>query len=207
MWRWLPETLLWADVSEGVVTGIGNSDASQAKPTSYPFNAIVGVTSVITPTLTASADAGYANAFYTSGPSFSGPRADVTGTYYSSPFGRLSLGYSYNFSDSVNASFYSEHVVHAYVAHAFVPFVFVVGPELHFRSYDGVMLAGAPTTRSDVIVAAVAGIHYSFRNWLAATIDYRFSTVQTDFRYTVGTETINPSYVRHELLAGLRAAL
>lgn len=208
MWRWLPQTLVWGDVSGGVVTGIGSRPVSQMKPTSYPFNAVLGISTLFSLRTTASLDAGYANGFYQRGPSFSGPRIDANLGYIYSPLGRINLGYSLLYQDSVNANYFRDHVIRAYVAQGVEPFVFVIGPELHFREYNGVTAPGAATVRDDTIFAIVAGVHYTFRNWIAATLDYRYSTVQTGFRYVDSTGgMVNPSYDRHELLGGLRIAM
>ena len=77
------------------------------------------------------------------------------------------------------------------------------------RKYDGTLVMGTcgETTRNDLIFAVVAGIHYNFRNSIAATLDYRFATVQTDFAYMVNGTVDDPGFSRHELLAGLRWAL
>lgn len=208
MWRWLPQTLVWGDLSQGLVTGIGSRMASQEKPTSYPLRAVVGISSLISLKTTVSADAGYTNGFYSRGPSWSSPHIDATVGYHYSPLGRVGIGYSLFYQDSVNANFYRDHLLRLYWAQGFEPFVLVVAPELHFREYNGVNITGAPPVRDDVIAAVVAGLHYTYRNWLAATIDYRFTTVQTDYRYMDATGgLVNPSYVRHELLAGLRIAM
>ena len=208
MWRWLPQTLLWADIAEGVVTGIGNKPVSQMKPTSYPFRGVVGISSLLSLKTTVSVDAGYTNGFYSRGPSWSAPHIDATVGYHYSPLGRVGVGYSLFYEDSVNANYYQDHLLRAYWAQGLEPLVIVVAPEVHFRQYNGVNIAGAPPVRNDVIIAVVGGIHYTYRNWLAATLDYRFTTVQTDYRYmdTTGGQ-VNPSYVRHELLAGLRIAM
>ncbi len=117
------------------------------------------------------------------------------------------------YTDSINANFYRDNVIYGTVQQLVAPVVFMVQPELHFRQYDGVTnavpgITGA-NTRDDVIFAVVAGIHYAFRNWIAATLDYQFSTVQTDYRYTVTGDTmpLDPSYVRNELMLGVRAAM
>lgn len=207
MWRWLPETVVWGDVSWGVVTGIGSSAASQAKVTSYPLNALVGINTLLSLKTSATLDAGYANGFYSSGPSFSGPRVDAGLNYQYSPLGRAGVGYSYLFQDSVNANYFRDHLIHAYLAHSVEPLVVVLAPELHFREYNGVMIPGAQPVRDDIIFAVVAGVRYTFRNWLAASVDYRFATVQTDYRYPDTTgRMIDPSFARHEILAGVRVA-
>ena len=208
MWRWLPQTLVWGDLSQGVVTGIGSKAISQMKPTSYPFRALVGLSSLLSLKTTASVDAGYANGFYQRGPSYSSPHIDATIGYRYSPLARVGVGYSLFYQDSVNANYYRDHLLRAYWVQGFEPFVVVAAPEIHFREYNGVNVAGAPPVRDDVIIAVTAGLHYTYRNWLAATLDYRFSTVQTNYRYMDTTgQLVNPSYVRHELLAGLRVSM
>jgi opacity protein-like surface antigen len=87
----------------------------------------------------------------------------------------------------------------------------MVQPEVHFRQYSGINTAFpnimGPNTRDDVIFAVIAGVHYNFRSWFLATLNYRFSTVQTDYMYTIDGQTDDPSFARHELLAGVRVAL
>ena len=62
-------------------------------------------------------------------------------------------------------------------------------------------------TRDDLIVAVTAGVRYSFRDWIAGTLDYQLAVIQTDFKYNVGGGLVDdPSYVRQELLLGVRAA-
>ena len=61
--------------------------------------------------------------------------------------------------------------------------------------------------RNDVIFAVPISASYNFRDWLAGSLSYRFVTDQTSFRYDTGDGLDDPSYTRHELLAGVRAAL
>jgi hypothetical protein len=53
----------------------------------------------------------------------------------------------------------------------------------------------------------VTGLHYNFRNSIAATLDYSLASVKTDFRYMVDGIVDDPGFTRHQLLAGLRWAL
>jgi hypothetical protein len=50
-------------------------------------------------------------------------------------------------------------------------------------------------------------MQYNFRNWFAATANNRFSTVQTNYMYMGSGGVDDPSFARHELLFGVRAAL
>jgi hypothetical protein len=204
-WRWLPLTQVFAETSMGYYTGIGSSD----KVNSYPLNTSVGIQTALTLNTTLSARVGYANGFYASGPSYSNVSAGIQGGYRYSPFGRVSVGYTYENQDSINANFYRDHLFQGSIEQFFVPFMVFVRPELRLRQYNGTIVMGinGGTTRDDLIVGGTVGARYAFRDWIAGTLDYQLQVVQTDFRYDAGGGLIvNPSYVRHELLLGVRAA-
>lgn len=204
-WQWLPLTEVFADVSGGYNTGIGSSE----KVNSTPLTAIAGIGTSLTLNTTISAHIGYTNGFYSTGPSYSSVDGGALFGYRYSPLGRITAQYSYSQSDSINANFYSEHLVAVTLEQYFAPFILFARPELRLRSYQGtiVMDVNGSTTRDDTIVAVTAGMRYNFRGWLAATLDYNLQDDQTDFRYTVGRfANLDPSYVRHELMLGVRAA-
>ena len=201
IWRWLPQTVVSADVSEGVTTGIG---LMTTKVTSFPLVAKAGIATLLNVNTTVNLSVGYTNGFYARGPSYSGVMAGAAIGYRYSPLGRAGLTYDLMYADSINANFYRDHILRVYAQQAFLPFVVLVQPELHFRQYNGLIIPGGALTRDDVIFAVVGGIHYNLRDSFAATLDYRFSTVNTSFRYNGGTD---PSFTRHELLAGVRWAM
>ena len=205
-WQWLPQTQFYADVSQAVVAPLRSSSQ---KVTSYPFAAMAGVSTLLTLKTTLNLYAGYTNGFYTSGPSFSAPMFGATFGYRYSPLGRVALAYSLMYQDSINANYFRDHVVQLLFEQQLNPFVIVAQPEVHFRQYNGVTIVDGPMTRDDLIFAVVAGVHYNFRNWIAATVNYRFSLVETEYRYMPigGGSVLDPSYARHELLAGLRFAM
>jgi hypothetical protein len=204
MWRWLPETTFYGDVSWGITTGLGSG---AMKNTSYPLAAVAGVATLLTVKTTLGFQAGYVNGFYSSGPSFSSVTIGSQLGYRYSPLGRATLAYDLMYQDSVNANFYRDHVIRLNITQPFVPFVFMVQPELHLRRYEGVTLVAGPSTRDDLIISVTSGLHYNFRNSLAATLDYRFSLVSTDYMYMVDGTLDDPGFARHELLAGVRWAL
>ena len=209
-WQWLPETQIYADVSESIVTPIGNADAGVPKKVaSYPFAARVGLSTLLRTSITFNAYGGYTNGFYSSGPNFSGPLVGASLGYRYSPLGRVLFSYNWQYQDSVNANFYRDHVLQLQIRQLVAPFVMMVQPELHLRHYDGVQVVMGPPTRDDLIFAVIAGVQYNFRNWFGATLNYKYSAVETDYRYMpIGGGTLDdPSYSRHELLFGLRAAL
>jgi hypothetical protein len=206
MWRWLPETVVYADLSWGVTAGLGSG---AMKNTSYPLQAIAGIATLFTPKTTLNFHAGYVNGFYSVAPSYSSVTVGAQVGYRYTPLGRATLGYHLLYNDSVNANYYRDHVIQLNVEQLFPPFVFVAQPEVHFRKYDGTIVTGTggENVRNDFIFALVTGLHYNFRNSLAATLDYSFSTVQTDFEYMVDGIVDDPGFVRHQLLAGVRWAL
>jgi hypothetical protein len=204
-WQWLPLTRVYVDVSGGYYTGIGDSE----KNDSLPLTAVAGIQTALTLNTIVNAYAGYTNGFYSAGPSFSSPIGGVFLGYRYSPLGRVTIRYGYEHQDSINANFYRDHVIQGTLEQYFVPFLLYIRPELRLREYDGTIVMGSAgaAVRDDTIVAATVGMRYNFRDWIAATLDYELQLVSTDFRYDAGTGMpIDPSYVRHELLVGVRAA-
>jgi hypothetical protein len=204
MWRVLPQSVVYADASLGVFTGLG-SDST--KVTSYPLIAQAGFATLLTPLVTASLHAGYTNGFYSEGPSYSAFTGGVQLGYRYSELGRILLTYDLMYEDSVNANFYRDHVVRLAIQQQFVPFLVSIQPELHFRKYSGITDVMGPPTRNDVIFATTASAHYNFRNYLAATLDYQFSLVSSDYRYMAGDTIDDPSFARHQLMLGVQWAL
>jgi len=198
-----PKTRTYIDVSQGVFSGIGDSQ----KVESYPLTALAGIQTYLGVSSTLVGRIGYANGFYSAGPSFSSVTGGIDFGYRYSPFGRFTVTYNYEHQDSVNANYYRDHIIRGTLDQIFVPFELLIQPELHFREYDGISLVMGPPTRDDVIGAVNTEIRYNFRDWLATVLDYSFTQVQTDYRYTTDGMVTNPSYVRHELLLGVRAAL
>jgi hypothetical protein len=203
-WRILPQTVAYADASFGVFSGLGSAST---KVTSYPLIAQAGFATLLSPKFTVNLHAGYTNGFYAEGPSYSSVTGGVQLGFRYSPLGRAIASYNLLYEDSVNANYYRDHVVRVAIEQLFVPFAIRVQPELHFRRYNGITTVMGPPTRDDVIFATTAGMHYNFRNYLAATLDYQFAMVQTDYRYMAIDAIDDPSFSRHQLLLGVRWAL
>ena len=118
------------------------------------------------------------------------------------------LRYAYVHADSLNANFYRDHVIQGWLEHKLDRFGLFASPELRFRRYAGfTAVMGSSTDREDVIAAAAVGARYQFRNWVTASAQYRVVSDSTDFRVTQGGEMLDPSYVTHEVFAGVRLAL
>jgi hypothetical protein len=204
LWRVLPQSVVYADVSLGVFTGLGSAST---KVTSYPLIAQAGFATLLSPLLTVNLHAGYTNGFYSEGPSYSAFTGGAQLGYRYSELGRIALTYDLLYEDSVNANYYRDHVVRLSLQQQFVPFLFTLQPELHFRKYDGITDVMGPPTRNDVIFATAASLRYNFRNNLSASLDYLFSLVSSDYRYMAGDVIDDPSYARHQILLGVLWAL
>lgn len=209
-YQWLPLTRVYADASLGVFSGLG-SDST--KIDAFPLQVVAGIMTALTLNLTVNGRIGYTQGFYASGPDYATITGGVQVGYRYSPFGRATLLYSYDHEDSINANFYRDHQVRLNIDQQFVPFAVNVGAEFHLRQYSGlaevtgVMGVDGSDVRNDVIFGVTAGARYMFRNWAAAALDYRFGAVETDFRYDSGGGAIDdPSYLRHTLMLGFRAA-
>ncbi len=203
MWRVFPMTRIYADASIGVFLPLGGSD----KVSSFPLVTVAGVQTLLSLNTTVSAQAGYTNGFYSEGPSYSAPVVGAEIGYRYSPLGRATLMYQYTHQDSVNANFFRDHVLRFHLQQMYVPFALTLQPEVHFRRYEGIAIVAGPPARSDLIFAVTAGVHYNFRNWIAGTLGYNLGMVQSDYRYMTDGIIEDPSYIRHELLAGVRVAM
>jgi hypothetical protein len=162
--------------------------------------------------MTFSARAGYSNGFYASGPSYSAAVFGAQFGYRYAPAGHVALLYNYIHNDSINANYFRDHQFYATIEHAFAPFdVFAQGGVI-IRQYAGVITQGPPVMygtgiRDDLLGTATLELRYNFRDWLAASASYLLLIDSTDYTYmTPDGSTINPSYVQHEVLAGVRAA-
>jgi hypothetical protein len=203
-WQWLPKTRIYTEVSESFVTGLGNSST---KVNAFPLTAYVGLQSLITAKTGISTRIGYTNGFYTSGPSYSAIMFGTQLGYRYSPLGGVSVGYNYQHEDSINANFYRDHSFTAALSQQLIPLQVGISANLRFRQYEGITAVMGPGTRDDTLLSISAGVGYNFRNWLAMTADYTLSAVSTDYRYVTPDGFMgNPSYVRHQLMAGVRAA-
>ena len=199
-WRIRPKTLLFADVSQGFYGPLGRDSH---KVSSKPFTALAGIGTLFTPRLSLNLQGGYTNGFYSSGPSFSSIELAAQVGFRYATLGRATLAYELHHEDSINANFYRDHTIRLAVQHQFSPVLVMVQPEVHFRRYSGITEVTGPVNRDDVILAVIAGVHYNLRDYLAATLDFRFTDVNTSYRG--GGD--DPGYARHQVLLGMRWAL
>lgn len=201
-WRPFPYTLFYGDASLGFFGGLG-SEAT--KVSSMPLRTVVGAQTLLSLNVTAIARVGFAKGFYSAGPDFTMAIFGGQVGYRFSPQARLTAMYDYDFTDSVNANFFRDHAFKLRHEQIVRDTQFVGDLGFALRTYFGVPAAfmGSAPDRSDVLLNAHLGAARSFRDWLAGTVDYNFWTDQTDYIQNGD----DPSYTRHELIVGVRAAL
>jgi len=202
----LPMTFLYADLSQGFDGGLGNSST---KVSSYPTTVSLGAATLLTPLLTVNATIGYTWLNYASGANADAIIGGIGLGYRYSELGRVYVQYLREYLDSINANFYGEDVIRAWAYQRLGRLVFSVQPEVHFRTYQGTIIASTTgaTNRTDDIYAIIAGVSYNLKDQLQIALDYRFTDLSTDFRYMTSGVVIDPSYARHAVLLGFRAAL
>ncbi|HEY4176123.1 MAG TPA: hypothetical protein VGM90_04805 [Kofleriaceae bacterium] len=202
--RLLPLTDVYIAASGSYNTGLGNTK----KVDSFPVVVTAGISTALTVKTSVAAEAGYTQGFYSSGPDY----ATVTGgAYFEYRYSEVSafrLRYAYVHADSINANFYRDHVIQGWLEHKVDRFGLFLTPEIRFREYAGfAAVMGSSANRDDVIAAAALGVRYQLRNWVTAAVQYRVVSDSTNFKLMTGTATVDPSYVTHEVFAGVRLAL
>ncbi len=207
-WQFFPVTRGYLDASFGFVGGLGSAST---RPDSNPVQLKLGLATALTVKTSLHGRIGYSRAFYETGPDFSNITGSLQLGYRFSPQARFAAIYEYDFHDSINANFYRDHAAKVRFDTRRDRFAFGAGAEIRFRLYRGVIqevMGGTSEDRSDVIFSTPLSAVYNFQNWIAATLDYRFTLDHTDFRYNAapGDMPDNPSYQRHSLMAGVRAA-
>jgi hypothetical protein len=213
-WQFLPVTKFTWDVSYGFYGPLGTSTlvGMPYKTNSHPLRVVTGLATEITSQATFKAHFGYARANYGVGEGYSAPVGGAEIGLRWSTTGRVVMLYDFDYFDSFNANFYRDSTMAAKAIQQVGSFVFDGGPELRLRHYGGIpMVFGAPE-RDDTVAAVTARAQWVMADRLSLSAEYRFETVQTDYRATsfdgtgnpVGLD--NPSYLRHEFMVGVRAA-
>lgn len=207
-WMLFPYTKLYADASYSFIGSIGSDAAiSVTKRSAQPIRGGVGVATAITELFTVKAHLGWAYASYAGGTGYNSPLFGTELGYRYSPVGRIVGEYKWTHEDSLNGDYYRDHMLGLRIDQQIRRVVGTLGGEARLRYYDGIHMDIGPPTRDDVIFAVSAKATYVFKDWLAAVADWRTEIDATDYRSTFGGDSIDPSYVRTEITAGVRAAL
>jgi hypothetical protein len=203
-WQWLPITKLFADVSLGFFEPLGNQST---RISSMPIRAQVGIETALTTDTTISAHVGWGFGNYATGTSPSQPIVGIQGAWRYSPAGQVSLFYWYDFTDSIQANYFRDHAFVVSDVHQIDRFALWTTVDMRLRNYQFVNIPGlSAPERSDVVIDFGLSPRYFIKDWFAATVDYDLVVDSTDFRYMTDGMTVNPGYVRHQVMAGVRAA-
>ncbi len=204
-WDFLPATTFSFDGSIGYYDTIGDSVLTKNRATNY--QGMLGLSTAITERTGAEGYAGYRYTDYDAGENFSGVVGGLSLSHYYSPVGMASVGYERVVQDSINANFFKDHRIHAGATQQIERFVLGASGDIRFRDYVGVpdAAAGESDRREDFIVGSNLDLRYQMQNSMQASLRYRVARVQTDF-VPGAAEDGDPSYVRHMVLAGFRAA-
>jgi len=204
-YQWLPVTNFYADASIGIYEPLGDR-ARMNKFSSRPLRLLLGTSTAITTNTTVNAQAGYGFGFYESGESFQNVLFGGEFGWRYSPLGRVLLLYRYDFADSINANYYRDHQFKIGLTQQVAMVTFEADADVRLRHYGNVLAIVGPSApdRDDVIVSVNAAGQYHFRDWIAATLTYTFTSDQVQDNFTANGD--DPSFVRHVLLAGVLAA-
>jgi hypothetical protein len=203
-WQWLPITRVYADVTWGIYGGLGSSSN---RNDSFPLRGVIGIQTAITTDTAVNFRVGAGKGFYSAGPDVFQPIVGLQFAYRYSPNGQLLAMYSYDFTDSIQANFFRDHLFEIGENHAFGRVTVATTLDMRLRNYQGINVPGitGPPERSDFLLDFGLSPRYYIQDWFAVTVDYDLVMDSTDYRYMTGGMTINPSYVRNQLLAGVRA--
>ena len=205
-WRFLPITLFSLDTSFGFYGGLG-ADAEAFKVSSTPLRIVLGVATALTERTTIRGTVGFAKGFYSAGADYTTAVGSLAFGYRYSPVGRVVVSYAHELKDSINANFYRDHEFRITVDQQIARVLLQGVVEARLRGYRGVpMSLGGGDIRDDLLFSAGLDGHFVMRDWLAITGHYRTVIDSTEFRYTAIDVVDDPSYVRHEVMAGARAA-
>jgi hypothetical protein len=152
---------------------------------------------------------GYGNGLYSAGANFNSFLALAEVGYRYSPLGRVVAKYTHDFSDSINANYFSDHALTASIDQQLGPIVMHASVGGRLRAYRGISpVLGPDPSRDDVIIEVLVRGRYFLRERLALTAQYQLLVDQTDYRYqpegSAGPD--DPGFVRHEALLGALAA-
>ncbi len=206
-WQWRPYTRIFADLSYGFYGPLGasNPSGSFAKYGSNPLTFLTGIATNLSEPVTVKAHVGWGWSTYEMGQGYNAPLFGTELGYEYSPSGRVVGEVGYYFADSTNANFYRDYKLTLRVDQQ-VRQVLVTGTiGAYLRGYRGIDGLGAPS-RDDLILNAHVRGQYVINERYYLTADYLGTTDQTDYVSMYMGQSDDPSYTRHELMVGARAA-
>lgn len=209
-WQALPFTKLLAEFSYGFFGPLGDSKLAGMtyKSPSQPLRATVGLSTLLTESVTLKAHAGYAQASYDVGEGYAAPVGGAEVGYRWSPLGRIAAIYDYDHFDSFNANFYSDHLFALKAVQQLGPVVIDASPEIRLRHFGGIPMQLGPPERDDFVMDIRARAQLLFAERYSVFATYELAEVHTTYRATgvAANGNDNPSFLRNEVFLGLRVA-
>jgi hypothetical protein len=207
-WQWLPYTRFFGDVSLGFFGALGEAQVqsgSLTKNSSLPIRGLVGVATTLTEPLTLKLHLGWGYSSYSAGEGYNGPLLGAELGYAYGPTGRVVVEYNHDYEDSINANYYKDHKILAKLDQQVMEKLLLTGGlDLRLRSYRGIDGIGMPS-RDDFLLGATARAQYVLSDRYYLSASYLGQIDATDYQSSfMGTD--DPSYTRHELMLGGRAA-
>ena len=207
-WQLFPYTKLYADASYGFISPMGDGGAIPSiKRGASPIRGGAGVATAITELFTVKAHVGWAYASYAGGTGYNTPIFGTEVGYRYSPTGRVVGEYLWDHRDSLNSDYYRDHMFGIHVDQNVGRIVATGGLDFRLRHYSGIPMAVGAPTRDDILFAATVRASYVFKDWLAGVAEWRTEIDDTAYRSVFMGDVSDPSYVRTEVTAGIRAAL
>lgn len=205
-WQWRPFTRFYSELSYGFFGPLGDASPSGTltKYGSNPLRFVVGVATALSEPFTLKTHLGWTWSPYEMGQGYNAPLVGVELGYQYAPAGRVVIDAGYYFADSTNANFYRDFKLKGTVEHQVRKVVLSGEVAAYLRGYRGITGLGA-AERDDVILQGKARAQYVLTERYYATAEYIGTTAQTDY-VTNFMGTDDPSYSRHELMIGARAA-
>ena len=204
-WKWLPKTALFLNVSQGYVTYLndqsGNSPDTK-KVSSYPLHLLAGLRGLITRKTSVNLSVGYANAFYSDGPSPYGLAghlsANVDLTVSPTLLNSFGLGYHHDFQNSIVGNYYNVDSVTAWAQQQVGGRLFAgVSGRYEHRAFQF-----AASSRADNFVQVGAVADYRPKSWGYLGVGYSLLYNQAGTP-TSDTGPAGATYVKHQIFARL----
>ncbi len=225
-WRFFPKTALefsatWA------LRDWRQASRDGSRHDSRPLRVLIGLNGFITRHIAATVRVGYGQGFYTEGPDVHAPIGRLSVSWTPRDQTVVTGGYMRDFTDSYYSNYFTADRVFAeaqqQLGHHFDVRAHVEYDYLHFASFDpsavGADVLGRfrvtnQTTRREHAIVARLDAEWDVTRFLGLTLGYHFERRFSDFReYVSADATLSDDdtlidaggFVRHELVAGLRA--
>jgi hypothetical protein len=197
-WKWLPKTAVFLDVQQGYIDY--TNDLNPDKVSSFPLRATVGLRGLLTEKTSAILSVGYANGFYSSGPSTNGflgsTFAELAFTVRPTQLSRVVIGARHDFLNSVISNFaYEETAYLSYVQQIAGRLGLDLSGRYAYLSYEGNLIDPTQPGRIDNLFQAGATLDYFIRNWVYLGVGY--SVIDNSSNYSAD------SYLKQQVFARL----